>query len=95
MFQVIHNFGFSVKFHFQCAGHLAHRQAMRDSWDEGANYFEEIRSRGPEGRNQRPGAKAADAVFEFHIIPSCFLMQLEKLLGTAFPAILCHGERRR
>jgi hypothetical protein len=28
----------------------------------------------------RPEAKGADAVFEFHIIPSCFLMQPEKLL---------------
>jgi hypothetical protein len=53
---------------------------MRDSGAKDANYFAEIRSRGPEGGNQGPEAKGADAVFEFHIIPSCFLMQPEKHL---------------
>ena len=34
---------------------------MRNSGAKGASYFAEIRSCGPEGRNQRPEAKRADA----------------------------------
>src|ERR1039458_7973607 len=42
--------------------------------DQRRKLFSGIRSRGPEGGNQRPEAKRTDAVFEFHIKTSLFLL---------------------